>query len=434
MLRSAVAPRPSRTRYAVLAILFFTGVVNYLDRTNLSVAAPALTSELHIDAVTMGWIFSAFGWAYAALQIPAGWVADRIHPRILYPAAILLWSIATTSLGFVGGLFSLVVLRLMVGVFESPTYIMNNRILTTWFPEKERASTVAVYTSAQYVGLGFLAPVLLWVEASYGWRTIFLITGILGLLMALIWIKLYRDPSEFRGTNAAEVAHIKEGGGLPDLSHRMATQQSGRPKFSWRDLGIVLSRRKLWGIYIGQFCFLASGNFFTTWFPTYLIRYRHMGFISAGFYASVPFLGSFVGVLLSGFVSDVLLRRGMSLALARKIPVLIGIALSTLMVAAQFVDAPPLIIACLGISYFGTGMASITWSFVSVLAPERLIGLTGGVFNLFGGLSAIIIPVAIGYLVQGGDFTPAFILCATLAIVAGLSYVFLVGRMERVHE
>jgi ACS family D-galactonate transporter-like MFS transporter len=434
MLQSVTALQASRTRYAVLAILFFTGVVNYLDRTNLSVAAPALTKELHIDAVTMGWIFSAFGWTYAALQIPAGWIADRIHPRILYPVAILLWSVATGSLGFIGGLSGLVVLRLTVGVFESPTYIMNNRILTTWFPEKERASTVAIYTSAQYVGLGFLAPVLLWIELTHGWRAIFLLTGTLGILITLVWVVFYRDPDAFRGTNAAEIALIKQGGGLPDLSDRIVTQQSGRAKFSWHDLGIVLSRRKLWGIYIGQFCFLASGNFFTTWFPTYLIRYRHMGFIAAGFYASVPFLGSFAGVLLSGFLSDALLRRGLSLALARKIPVLVGVALSTLIVGAQFADAPPLIVACLGISYFGTGMASITWSFVSVLAPERLIGLTGGVFNLFGGLSSIIIPVAIGYLVQGGDFTPAFVLCAGLAIVAGFSYVFLVGPMERVRE
>ena len=257
-------------------------MVNYLDRANLSIAAPALSSEMYIDSITMGWIFSAFGWTYAALQIPGGWLADRVHPRVLYPLAIAVWSIATCSLGFVGGLLTLVVLRLLVGVFESPTYIMNNRIVTTWFPERERASTVALYTSAQYVGLGFLAPVLLWIEAGHGWRSIFLLTGVLGFAATVIWVIGYRDPAGFRATNAAEVALIADGGGIPDLSSRIAARQAGRP-FAWRDLGIVLSRRKLWGIYIGQFCFLASGNFFTTWFPTYLIRYRHMDFVSAGF-------------------------------------------------------------------------------------------------------------------------------------------------------
>jgi ACS family D-galactonate transporter-like MFS transporter len=424
----------TRTRYFITALLFITGVVNYLDRTNLSITAPTLSGELHIDPVTMGWLFSAFGWTYTALQVPGGWLADRVHPKILYPLAILVWSIATLSIGFVGGLFSLFILRLLVGSFEAPTYIMNNRIVTTWFPERERASTIGIYTSAQYVGLGFLTPVLVWMEAGFGWRSVFVLTGLLGLVIAALWALIYRDPAEFRGTNEPERALIAEGGGIPDLSARLAAQQSKRSAFSWHDLGIVLSRRKLWGIYIGQFCYLASANFFLTWFPTYLVQYRHLDFIKAGFYASIPFLAGFAGVLVSGFFSDALLRRGLSLGASRKIPVLTGIALSVLIIGAQFVDAPELIILFLAIAFFGTGMASITWSYVSALAPERLIGLTGGVFNLFGGLSGVVIPIAIGYLVQGGGFGPALALCSGLAIVAALSYIFLVGKMERVKE
>jgi ACS family D-galactonate transporter-like MFS transporter len=424
----------SRTRFIVTALLFITGVVNYLDRTNLSITAPTLSGELKIDPVMMGWLFSAFGWTYTALQVPGGWLADRVHPKILYPLSILVWSLATLSLGFVAGLISLFILRLLVGTFEAPTYIMNNRIVTTWFPEKERASTIGIYTSAQYVGLGFLTPALIWVETTYGWRSVFILTGMLGLAVAAIWAVVYRDPARFRGTNDAELDLIASGGGIPDLSDRLTAQQSKRNAFSWHDLGIVLSRRKLWGIYIGQFCYLASANFFLTWFPTYLVQYRHLDFIKAGFYASIPFLAGFAGVLVSGFFSDALLRRGLNLGASRKIPVLTGIALSVLIIGAQFVDSPEMIIMFLAIAFFGTGMASITWSYVSALAPERLIGLTGGVFNLFGGLSSVIIPIAIGYLVQGGSFAPALALCSGLAVVAALSYIFLVGRMERVRE
>ena len=311
---------PTRTRFIITALLFVTGVVNYLDRTNLSITAPSISGELQIDSVTMGWLFSAFGWTYTALQIPGGWLADRVHPKVLYPVAILVWSLATLSLGFVAGLASLFILRLLVGAFELPSYIMNNRIVTTWFPEREKASTIGIYTSAQYVGLGFLAPVLIWMQAGYGWRSVFILTGLLGLVMAALWTWLYRDPAHFRGTNKAEVDLIAEGGGIPDLSSRLATQQAKRSAFSWSDLGIVLSRRKLWGIYIGQFCFLASTNFFLTWFPTYLIQYRHLDFIKAGFYASIPFLAGFAGVLFSGFLSDALLRRDWSLEASRKIP------------------------------------------------------------------------------------------------------------------
>ncbi|WP_207910549.1 MULTISPECIES: MFS transporter [Rhizobium/Agrobacterium group] len=218
---------------------------------------------------------------------------------------------------------------------------MNNRIVTTWFPERERASTIGIYTSAQYVGLGFLTPLLVWMEAGYGWRSVFVFTGVLGLAVAAIWALVYRDPDRFRGTNQAERDLIAEGGGIPDLSTRLAAQQSKRDAFSWHDLAIVLSRKKLWGIYIGQFCYLASANFFLTWFPTYLVQYRHLDFIKA---ASIPFLAGFAGVLVSGFFSDALLRRGFTLGASRKIPVLVGIALSVLIIGAQFVDAPELII------------------------------------------------------------------------------------------
>ncbi len=418
----------------ITALLFFTGVINYLDRTNLSITAPSLTGELNIDPITMGWLFSAFGWTYTAMQLPGGWLADRVHPRVLYPLTILVWSIATLSLGFVAGVFSLFILRLAVGVFEAPSYIVNNRIVTTWFPEKERASTIGVYISAQYVGLGFLTPVLIWVEAAYGWRSVFILTGVLGVIAAILWATVYRDPAKFKGTNAAELDLIRRGGGVPELSTRLLQEQAGRKSFSLSDLKTVLSKKKLWGIYIGQFSYLASANFFLTWFPTYLVQYRHLDFIKAGFYASVPFLAGFAGVLVSGFLSDLLLRKGFSLSASRKIPVLTGIGLSVLIVGAQFVDSPAFIIMFLAIAFFGTGMASITWSYVSALAPERLIGLTGGVFNLFGGLSSIVIPIAIGYLVKGGSFAPALILCSSLAIVAAACYIFLVGKMERVKE
>ncbi|OEC96110.1 MULTISPECIES: MFS transporter [unclassified Rhizobium] len=424
----------SRTRYVITALLFITGVINYLDRTNLSITAPSLSAELKIDPVTMGWLFSAFGWTYTAMQIPGGWLADRVHPRIVYPLTILVWSVATFSLGFVAGIVSLFILRLAVGVFEAPSYIVNNRIVTTWFPERERATTIGIYISAQYVGLGFLTPVLVWIEAAHGWRSVFVLTGILGVIAAISWAAIYRDPSKFRGTNDAELDLIREGGGVPELSSRLVREQAGRKSFTWSDLAVVLSKKKLWGLYIGQFSYLASANFFLTWFPTYLVQYRHLDFIKAGFYASVPFLAGFGGVLVSGFISDALLRAGYGLSASRKIPVLTGIALSVLIVGAQFVQSPGLIIMFLAIAFFGTGMASITWSYVSALAPERLIGLTGGVFNLFGGLSSIVIPIAIGYLVNGGSFAPALALCSGLAVVAACCYIFLVGRMERVEE
>lgn len=171
---------------------------------------------------------------------------------------------------------------------------------------------------------------------------------------------------------------------------------------------------------------------FLTWFPTYLVEYRHLAFIKAGFLASLPFLAAFVGVLLSGFLSDFLVRRGVSVGVARKTPIIIGLLLSTFIIGANYVNTPSFIILFMVIAFLGNGLASITWIFVSTLAPKNLVGLTGGVFNFIGNLSSIVIPIVIGFLAKGGNFSPALVFIATVAFVGALSYIFLVGKVERI--
>ncbi len=139
---------PSNRRFLIMALLFVTVVINYLDRSNLSIAAPSITSDFGLNPVQLGVVFSAFGWTYTPLQIPGGWLVDRVHPRMLYPLAIFFWSIATLCLGLSTGLVMLIILRMTVGLFEVPSFLINNRIATTWFGERERATCIAVYTSA----------------------------------------------------------------------------------------------------------------------------------------------------------------------------------------------------------------------------------------------------------------------------------------------
>ena len=217
---------PSRKRFFLMALLFITVVINYLDRSNLSIAAPALTSELGIDPVHVGLIFSAFGWTYAAMQIPGGWLVDRVPPRILYTAALLLWSIATVMLGFAASFIALFVLRMAVGALEAPAYPINSRVVTTWFPERERATAIGVYTSGQFVGLAFLTPVLAWLQHHYGWHMVFISTGAVGILWALVWYAVYREPRDFKGVNSAEIELIRAGGGLVDLDAQTAKRKA----------------------------------------------------------------------------------------------------------------------------------------------------------------------------------------------------------------
>jgi len=422
--------KPTRVRYRVLAMMFVMVVINYLDRSNLSVAATGLKNDLQLDSFHTGLLLSAFGWAYATWQIPGGWLVDRVQPRVLYALICGLWSLATLMQGFAGTFIFLFSLRLLVGTFEAPAYPLLNRLVTIWFPAHERAGAIGCYTSGQYVGLAFLTPVLVLAQKNLGWHSVFILTGAVGLIWAAIWLWRYRGPTESAEMNGAEIQFIRADGGLADLSADPAPVAA--KKFQWADLGLVLSRRKLWGIYLGQFAVNSTLWFFLTWFPTYLVNYRHFDFIQVGFYASLPFLAAFCGVLSSGLLSDFLLRRGFSATTARKVPVISGLLLCTSIIGANYVSHPPLIILFLTIAGFGNGFSSIAWVFVSELAPKRLLGLTGGMFNLFGNLAAIVVPLVIGLLVRENNFAPGMVFVAILALTGALSYIFIVGRVERI--
>ena len=188
---------PTNRRFFIMGLLFVTVVINYLDRSNISIAAPSLASEFRLDPVQLGLVFSAFSWTYTPFQLPGGWLVDRVHPRILYPVIIMLWSLATLTTGLVNGLIALIAVRMAVGFFEVPTFLINNRIATTWFGEKERATCIAIYTAAESVGLAFMNPVLVWLKVQYGWPSVFFMSGALGLVWSFAFYRSYRDPAEF---------------------------------------------------------------------------------------------------------------------------------------------------------------------------------------------------------------------------------------------
>ena len=422
--------KPTKIRYQILFLIFVNVVINYMDRSNLAVAASEISKEFEFTSVQMGLIFSAFSWTYLLFQIPGGIMVKRYSPRVLYAFSLITWSVATVFQGFARGFVTLFGLRMATGVFEAPAFPINNRVVSNWFPDNERASAIAIYTSGQFLGLAFLMPVLSKVQFYVGWKGLFVVTGLVGILWGIVWYIFYRDPEKHKQVNKAELDLIEKGGGM--LDKQVAEEDSTRKKFKWTDLKEVLSHRKLWGIYIGQFAVNSTLWFFLTWFPKYLVDYRGMDFIKSGYWASVPYLAAFVGVLSSGFLSDYLIKKGVSAAKARKRPIIIGLLVSVLILGANYVESPALIILFMSLSFFGVGFASITWIFVSTLAPKHLIDITGGVFNFIGQLSGIIVPIVIGFLASGGNFAPALVFVALMGLAGACSYLFLVGNVERI--
>jgi ACS family D-galactonate transporter-like MFS transporter len=426
MYKANYQNKPTRVRFQILTFLFINVVINYMDRTNIAVAAAAITTELKLSTFQLGLVFSAFGWTYVASQIPGGILIDKFGPRLLYTITLVSWSVVTLCQGFIKGFAALLGLRLAIGVFEAPSYPINNRIVTSWFPNHEKAFAIAFYTSGQFIGLAFLTPLLAIVQQYFGWRGLFIITGATGIIWGIIWYYFYREPTEHPNVNQAELDYISDG--TADIKASVT-----KPDLNWASFKQVFMHRKLWGIYLGQFAVTSTLWFFLTWFPTYLIKYRGLSFLKTGFLTSIPFLAAFAGVLLAGFFSDHLIKKGYSFGIARKTPIIAGLLLSTAIIGANYVHSTPLIILCMSVAFFGNGLASITWVFVSALAPPNLIGVTGGVFNFIGGLSSIVIPLLIGLLAGDGNFQSALLFIGSLAFLGALSYIFLVGSVKQVN-
>ncbi|HEX4985251.1 MAG TPA: MFS transporter [Burkholderiales bacterium] len=424
MSQAQPAPR-TRARFFVLGLLAVGTMINYLDRTVLGIAAPKLREELAIDAATMGLVFSAFSWTYAAMQIPGGIFLDRFGSRLTYFLSLTSWSVATLLHGLAFNVASLLGFRFALGVSEAPCFPTNSRVVATWFPQQERAFATAIYTFGEYVGLAFLSPLLFWILAAFGWRALFFTVGIAGVLFGLVWWRAYREPHESTASKA-ELDHIAAGGGL-------LARKGEELRFRWALVGRLLRYRQLTGICIGQFAGNSTLVFFLTWFPTYLAAERHMGWIKIGFFAVLPFIAASVGVLAGGWWSDRLLRRGRSANVARKLPIITGLLLASTIVAANYVDSDAVVIAILSLAFFAQGMAALGWTLVSDIAPRGLLGLTGGIFNFAANLAGIVTPLVIGFIVAAtGSFVGALTFIGAVALAGAFSYIFVVGDIRRI--
>lgn len=415
---------PTRVRFGALALISTGTLINYLDRTILGVAAPALCADLTIDAALMGVIFSAFSWTYVLSQVPGGACLDRFGTRLTYFFSVGFWSFFTLCQAFVGGIASLLGLRMLLGVAESPCFPANSRVVATWFPRQERALATGFYTVGEYVGLAFLSPLLFFAMAQLGWRSLFVGAGVLGLAFAGIWRWRYREPHESRA-NAEELALIAAGGGLVGAS--------ARARIDWNATGRLLRRRQIWGICLGQFAGNSTLVFFLTWFPTYLATERHMDWLKIGFAAVLPFVAASIGVLFGGWWSDRMLRAGRSANVARKLPIVLGLLLASTIVLANFADDNWVVIAILSVAFFAQGMAALGWTLVSDLAPEGLLGVTGGIFNLAANLAGIVTPIVIGAIVAAtGSFVWALAFIGSVALLGALAYIFILGDVQRI--
>jgi ACS family D-galactonate transporter-like MFS transporter len=427
-LSTAPSPRPraTRVRFVMLALLATGTMINYLDRTVLGIAAPSMSKELGIDAVMMGFVFSAFSWTYAIAQVPGGIFLDRFGSKLTYFLSLIFWSLFTALQGVSTGLKSLLLYRFGLGVSEAPCFPTNSRIVSIWFPQQERARATAIYTVGEYLGLACFSPLLFWIMSRFGWQSLFIIVGIVGILFGGVWWAIYREPKDAKNVNQAELDYIAAGGGLE-------VHGEAKVPFSWVNVGKLLKYRQIVGASIGHFAGNTVLVFFLTWFPTYLASERHMGWIKVGFFAVMPFLAAAVGIMFGGWLSDRLLKGTGSANIARKLPIISGLLLASTIIGANYVDSDAAVITILSVAFFGQGMVGLGWTLISDVAPKKLLGLTGGLFNFFTNLAGIITPLVIGFIISAtGSFFYALIYIGAATLLGVLSYVFILGDVHRI--
>ncbi|MEV4781741.1 MFS transporter [Burkholderia sp. LMU1-1-1.1] len=427
----------TRVRWLILAILFAVTTINYADRATIAIAGPELKKLLGLSPVQMGYVFSAFAWSYVLAQLPGGWLLDRFGTKITYFFSIFMWSLFTLLMGTVGfltgaaALTALFCLRLAVGASEAPSFPGNSRLASSWFPTAERGTAAAIFNSAQYFATVLFGPLMGWLVHTHGWESVFYVMGGLGILMSFIWLKMVYGPKDHPRINAAELAYIKEGGALIDLESKDKAVATTKLD-TGSAIRQLLGNRMLLGVYIGQYCINTLTYFFLTWFPVYLVTERHMTILKAGFVAALPAVAGFLGGVLGGVISDRLIKRGFSLSVARKTPIVCGLLLAMSMIICNYVETDWLVITVMSLAFFGKGIGALGWAVVADTSPKEAGGLSGALFNTFGNTAGITTPIVIGYILQQtGSFAGALVFVGANAAVAILCYVLMVGEIKR---
>jgi sugar phosphate permease len=412
-------PRIRRGQRIALALLMASGIVNYLDRGTLAVANSAIRGELGLSLGQMGLLLSAFSWSYALCQLPIGGLADRIGPRRLLGCGLIIWSLAQAAGGIVSTFGWFIVARIVLGIGEAPQFPSAARVVSNWFPLRARGTPTGIFNAASPLGTA-LAPLLLSiVVVSFDWRWAFVATGGLGLVVAVTWFALYRDPP--RATlSAGERSYL-------DADAQVAVAAQKLTFADWRGL---FAHRTTWGMLIGFFGSVYLNWVYLTWLPGYLTMARHMSLIHTGFAASVPFLCGFVGSLVAGWFSDIVTRRSRSPVASRRNAVVVAmLGMVAFTIPAALVESNTVALACISVVIFLANAASAcSWALATAAAPPSRVASLGAIQNFGGFIGGALAPILTGFIAQTWSFVPALLTAAAIAFAGAIAYLVLVRK------
>ena len=399
-------PSRSTGMNGVLFLLSLSVLINYIDRSNLSIAAPLLKGELGLSDLQLGTLLAAFFWTYGCMQIPAGWIVDRFDVKFVFAAGFFVWSAATAATALLHGFVALIIIRVILGVGESVAFPSYCKVLGTHFTEERRGFANSAIMAG--LSLGPAIGMLLGGAAvgRFGWRPFFLALGVGGLLWLVPWLAL-----------------------MPRRT-RVVTSTMDSP------VGIfdILRRRSAWGTCLGQFCSNYTLYFLVTWLPSYLIRGRHLSINQMARVGGLIFFLAAVSGIVSGKLSDRWIAAGDSPTRVRKTLLGVGqIGVGFSLVAVAFATDSVFVWALAPAGLFVGLVGGNCWAVTQTLAGPRVAGRWAGVQNFTGNFSGAVAPMLTGYLLgRTGQFYWPLLISAMVAWIGALGWVCLVGPIEPV--
>jgi len=415
-------------RWSIAFLLALGVIVNFFDRINLAVSQDALRASFGLTLISFGYLSSAFSWSYAAMQVPAGILLDRLGVRRVGRMSAFLWSLASFCGAISSGLPTLFAARLLLGVAESPIFPANAKAIGQWFPERERSKAMSITDTAAKLSSAIGVPLLGILLLHFGWRWSFAATGFISLMYFGLFWRVYSEPEE------AQRVQTKRG--------TIEAQENRQDQISVRKplrtmLWYLLRQRQVYGLAIGWGAYNYSFFLLLTWLPSYLSFSLHADLLHSVLYTSVPWLfAAITDFVVGGWLVDHLVQQGWNATRVRQTVLVIGTSLGLAIWGAAHAHSTVTALLWISISLGGLAAAApVAWTVPSLIAPKDSVGVVSSLANLCGQLAAILAPIATGYIVSAThSFAAAFGIATAILLLGIAGYAFLLGGMKQIPE
>ncbi|HEN8706857.1 MULTISPECIES: MFS transporter [Pseudomonas] len=426
----AVASSNPFRKYQVITVslLLVIGIINYVDRSALSIANTSIQRDMGITPSQMGILLSAFSLAYAFSQLPLGMIIDRLGSKISLGAALLGWSVAQTASGLINSFSAFIGLRVVLGIGEAPMFPSAAKALAEWFEAEKRGTPTGIVLSSTCIGPCLAPPLLTLLMVTWGWRGMFIVTGVFGILLAACWFAFYKSKARYLAELPAEEREQL----LAAQAHKQAVP-SARPSVqaqlaAWAEL---FRHKSTWGAVLGFMGVIYMLWLHLTWLPGYFEREHGLSLYQTAWVVSLAYVFGALGTIVAGRICDRLVKNGASVLGSRKRVVVTALlAAAAFTVPLSFGSGFLLSVALLCCALFSVNMASSTaWMIANTVVDSQRVASFGSIQNFGGYLAGSVAPIVTGFSIQQtGSFASAFLISAAVAAVAAMAYVLLLKQ------